>query len=1434
MITADRNRRQAVLDDVRRLLTRLVPPSELELVLAFAPIVLEEWPDRFVFGLSSTILAARVLDQYGFVVDAMPPPHQLYKGLPGLHVSVDNPDEARARELGGGEDLPLTTTVIRTHTLDAPFILESLKNYCRKSGLRLHSATGAIFTVRRQWERIVWIGGMRGEGTLEAYCHVEVERVESKERLRHIEREIHAVLRCVSTAVDDFPAMIGGVRERLPFLRPRNGASAAADTGRAFLEWLLNDNYVFFGTVRYRPGADLQPVRIPETACGVFKTPELLPIVFPGLVEEVESGLVPTPHDNRVVDVDYCHNAQAIYHFEPIDDIVIREWAEDGSLAGATLLLGRLSAGALVQRAGDIPLLREKQDWLLEHSGDVVGSHVYREIRGLLSRMPKRELLYADVTALKDLTDRIAFMTSDYEVIVKVREGTGYVSVAVAFSRVRYSYVVEERLQEALREEYGPHTSGGSTDCGTVMLLVFYFDSSRLATEISEQRVRELCTVHVRTWDDRAAESLTSSLGESDGIALLRRYLGSLTGLYREATPADEVPGDLVQLESLDGRLDVRVLARGSQTALLKVFAEKPLTLSGAIRTLEHLGLSVTEELRIPLELPGERECLIYRFEVEARPERIAALLLPSGETRFREALQAIDEGRASDGPLSALVLQSGLEWRAVEMLRALRNLLLQIWSRYNHDTINDVMLRHCEITASIFRALDARFNPALADERDEVVAARDRSVDQGLRAIEGLTEDEILRTLHALVRAMVRTNFYQLPERPAIAVKVESGQVPGMPSPRPLCEIYVHSRRLAGVHLRGGRVARGGIRWSDRPDDFRTEVLGLMKTQMVKNSVIVPVGSKGGFVLRSPLPPRPELDRYMADRYREFVSALLDVTDNVVDGSVIHPPRVERRDGDDPYLVVAADKGTAHLSDTANDVSQQYGFWLGDAFASGGAHGYDHKAVGITARGAWECVRHHFRNLGLDVDKDVFTVAGIGDLAGDVFGNGMLLSRSMKLVAAFNHQHVFVDPDPDPERSYAERERIFRLPRSTWRDYDARLISRGGGVFDRQAKAIPVSPEMRALLDLPGDEATGEEVVRHILRARVDLLYNGGIGTYVKASSEDHADVGDRSNDRVRVDGATVRARVVAEGGNLGLTQAGRLEYWQAGGLLNTDAVDNSGGVDMSDHEVNLKILLDGLVKRGVIGGREERNTFLAELTEDVAQAVLAHNRSQSGTLTLDGLRSARDYDGYVALVERIVAEDIVNVMDDTIPARASLLGLRDLGRGLPRPLLAVLLGRVKLWARDQIIETSFPDSPSSASFLERYFPEGVRRRFGAHLAEHALRREIVATVAVNHVINHAGIAFLPTVAAGVEGGVGGVVATYLDVESAAKADRLRQEIRAAMLTAGEEQGLLLELEDALEAGVVAALEKRTHDVGERLAGVRDRLQGLSRAERS
>jgi len=1425
MITADPAKRARIETQVLEILSHKVAEQDRELTLAFAKVAFEETPDRVALAVPPEALAERLLRQFNFVARSIPPSFQLYRGLPGIHVSAHNPTEAEAVATGAGFGIPLETTIVETHTQDAPFIFDSLKNYFSKAGLKVFSTIHPIFTVRRQWERIVAIGGPHDDGTKEVYCQFQIEQVDSKERLRHIEHEIFALLKCLFLAVEDFKDMVESLRDVSHRLRSRHGEEEETESARAFLNWVASDNYIFLGLAQYVPGADGAPERRQDSVAGVFNDATLLPVVFPGLVEEVEQRIIPGAGDDRSIVLDFCRNASAIYHLEPIDAMVIRSWSEGGTLAGATLLLGRLGRGAVSQRADTVPILNEKLKWLLRESGAVPMSHIYREMRATFNRLPMRELFYASPSDLKLVVEPIVYMMGDDEIHVHCREGSGYSALSISFSRLHYSYGAETALTQALSRTFGPVTFHSTTDIGPVTLLIYYFDTSRLEHAIEVDEVRRIAASLVTDWEDQVSRELESAFGEREGRRLFRRFVRPETrsGLYREVTPPEQVPEDVRHLAALETRLEAHVMPRTAHAARLDLYSARQLGLTSTLRTLRQIGLSVTDELRVPLILPEGRQCYMYRFEVEATPQRIAAML--KDQERFVEALRALDEEQATDDRLNELILLVGLSWREVEILRTMRNHLLQLRTYYNVETLNDVLLANSRAAAGLLRYFQARFDLSLDGDRDAAVEDAQRNFHNTLETVRNLAEDEVLRALHNLAASALRTNYYQRPERPVFSIKVDSRKLEGAPSPRPMVEIYVHSRLLEGIHLRGGRVARGGIRWSDRHDDFRTEVLGLMKTQMVKNSVIVPVGSKGGFVLKGELPARPALDAYLVERYREFVSGLLDVTDNIVDGKVLHPPDVVRHDGDDPYLVVAADKGTAHLSDTANSVSGQYGFWLGDAFASGGSVGYDHKKVGITARGTWECVRHHFRNLGIDVQKDPITVSGIGDMSGDVFGNGVLLSRSIKLVAAFNHLHIFIDPSPDPEKSFLERQRMFMLPRSNWRDYNTALISKGGGIHDRSAKAIPVTPEMRELFGMEGESVSGEEMIRRILTARVDLLYNGGIGTYVKASSEEHASVGDRTNDRVRVNAAEVRARVVGEGGNLGFTQKARIEYWLHGGLINTDAVDNSGGVDMSDHEVNIKVLLDMLTKRKIIRGKDERNAILAEMTEEVAELVLADNHYQALALTLDEMRSADRYESFADLVDQMVSSGILNRADESIPRRAELLEMRQAGRGLPRPLLCVLLGCSKMHAFDALLQTDFPESPSARPFLDGYFPRLLRERYVDYFQDHVLRREIIATCAVNHVINHAGITLLPRLMAATQTTIGHVIEAYATAERESGAEGLRDQIVGAAMAASHEQALLRATEDALEAAIVELLAGKSPDFPKALSTVRERI---------
>ncbi|NHC14863.1 NAD-glutamate dehydrogenase, partial [Motilibacter deserti] len=789
--------------------------------------------------------------------------------------------------------------------------------------------------------------------------------------------------------------------------------------------------------------------------------------------------------------------------------------------------------------------------------------------------------------------------------------------------------------------------------------------------------------------------------------------------------------------------------------ARLKLYRDAPVSLSKVLPLLARMGVDVDDERPYEIEAADGPRGWVYDLGLRYD----AGLLQPGPEARasavrrFQEAFVAVWRGHADSDGFNALVLRAGLSWRQVVLLRAYTRWLRQVGLPFSQVYVQQALLRNAGIAELLVQLFTARHDPAVVDGREDVAEGLAARIRQEIDAVEALDDDRILRAFLAVVLATLRTNYFRVGAdgRPgaALALKLDPRQVPDCPEPRPAFEVWVHSPDVEGVHLRFGPVARGGLRWSDRPEDFRTEVLGLVKAQAVKNAVIVPVGAKGGFVVRRPPAVPGDREAVFAEGvrcYKAFIGGLLDITDNIVQTSgrseVVPPAGVVRRDGEDAYLVVAADKGTATFSDIANGVAADYGFWLGDAFASGGSAGYDHKAMGITARGAWESVKRHFRELGVDPQRESVTAVGIGDMSGDVFGNGMLLSRQLKLVAAFDHRHIFLDPDPDPAVSFAERERLFRLPRSSWADYDTALLSAGGGVHPRSAKRIAIPAQVRERLGLPEGTAvlSPVELIRAILQAPVDLLWNGGIGTYVKASTETAGDVGDKANDPVRIDGAQLRCRVVGEGGNLGLTQLGRIEAAQGGVRINTDAIDNSAGVDTSDHEVNIKVLIDAAIRDGALPAGE-RGDVLAAMEDDVARLVLRENYAQNALLGMGRMQAAAMLPVHERLVRRLEERGVLDRRLERLPSGKEIATRRAEGKGLTSPEYAVLIAYVKNTLNAELLATSLPDEAWTAQLLASYFPPLLVERLGDRLETHPLRREIVTTVLVNGLVDRTGV---------------------------------------------------------------------------------------------
>jgi glutamate dehydrogenase len=831
---------------------------------------------------------------------------------------------------------------------------------------------------------------------------------------------------------------------------------------------------------------------------------------------------------------------------------------------------------------------------------------------------------------------------------------------------------------------------------------------------------------------------------------LLRRYRDAFPPAYRDDWLPRSALADIEQIEQLRQPDDLALrLYRPLEAPLgalrAKVFrAGTPLTLSSMLPLFEDMGVEVADER--PYEItPSDRESIwIYDFGLTYRGgEDLQTDLVREA---FQEAFIRVWRGDAESDGYNRLILRAGLTWQETTVLRAIARYLRQAGTTFSDRYVEQALATNAPVARLLMHLFRARFEPGHADagEADRLV----ESIAEAIDSVESLDQDRILRNFLDVLQAMVRTNYFQRADghasKPCLSFKLDPSRLPWLPLPHPRFEVFVYSPRTEAVHLRGGGVARGGLRWSDRREDFRTEVLGLMKAQMVKNAVIVPVGAKGGFVVKRPPVggDRGELLAEVEACYRTFIGGLLDLTDNIVDGEVVPPPDVVRYDGDDPYLVVAADKGTATLSDVANEVSAQYGFWLGDAFASGGSTGYDHKKMGITARGAWESVKRHFRELGHDVQCEGFSVVGIGDMSGDVFGNGMLLSHCIRLVAAFDHRHVFIDPDPDPAASFEERRRLFEVPRSSWDDYDRDLISEGGGVWPRTAKSVPLSEQARAALGVEDEKLAPNDLIRALLRAPVDLLWNGGIGTYVKASDETHGDAGDKANDAVRVDASELRCRVVGEGGNLGLTQRGRIEYAAAGGKINTDAIDNSAGVDCSDHEVNIKILLDAAVREGDLTAKQ-RNELLAGMTQAVAESVMKNNYEQSETLSLAEAQATAMVDVHARFLDKLESSRKLNRELEALPDAEEMAERKRAHQGLTRPELAVALAYSKIDLYAELLDSDVPEDPHLSAELDRYFPDPLPERFGELMRAHRLRREIIATQVANNVLHGGGTTF-------------------------------------------------------------------------------------------
>lgn len=1271
-------------------------------------------------------------------------------------------------------------TVVAIVTDDMPFLVDSINMVFAAAGVAVHLIVHPVLGAVR--DRSGHLGKLSQETSAdsraESWQLYLIERQVERERIDSLTAALRATLADVRAAVEDWHPMrarVSALAALLAERAPRRSARRDVDEARALLEWMAGGHFVLLGYRHYALRRGSTADRLlpdPDSGLGILRAKR----ASPPRVNVLRGAMRDLARDHSVIVTTKANAMSTVHRATHLDYVAVKQFDERGEPCGEHRFLGLWTSTAYFTSPREIPLLRLKVARVVAHFGLDPASHDGKAVLAVLETYPRDELFQASVPDLIHVVREVVNLYERRTTRLLVRRDLfgRFVSCMVYVPRDRYTTEVRQRIERILQQRFGGVSVESQVQISESfharLHVVVRFAARDLAPAPRERGRGATRTVDTpaiereiaaaaETWTDRLRAALFDGHAHDTAARLAQRFGNAFPLAYQERVAPADALADIDDLERLGTTADAlrlnlhRPAGQSVARVFLKIFkVGEPIPLSDLLPIMENFGLRMIAERPYEVAPVGRATASIQDLEFERLGG--APVAIEQVEGRFIEGFLAVWRGEADNDGFNRLLLSTTLGIRELVVLRACARYLVQTGLPFSQGYMESALAAHPQIAADIFRLFEQQFSPARAARRSERAARLAERIRSRLDAVRSADEDRIVRAFLSLIRAMLRTNYYRRDGASgaaaggtsrALAFKLDPGQIPELPLPRPRFEIFVFSPRVEGVHLRMGAVARGGVRWSDRREDYRTEVLGLMKAQNVKNTLIVPVGAKGGFFPKR-LPAagsRDDIQREGLAAYRAYIEALLDVTDDLHRGRVVPAPEVVRRDGDDPYLVVAADKGTANFSDAANAIAEARGFWLGDAFASGGSAGYDHKRMGITARGAWECVKRHFRELGIDIQSQDFTVAGIGDMSGDVFGNGMLLSPHIRLLAAFNHQHVFLDPSPDPARSLAERRRLFELPRSTWEDYDRRVLSRGGGVYRRDAKSIPLSREVQQMLALAQSSATPQEVIRAILRMSVDLLWNGGIGTYVKARLESHADVGDRANDAVRVNGAELRARVVGEGGNLGFTQRGRIEYALAGGRINTDFIDNSAGVNTSDVEVNLKILLGGLERSGQLR-RWQRDRLLARMTDAVAALVLRNNYLQSQALSLLERDAATRLAEMQQLLRMLERKGQLNRALEFLPDDDALAERRRQGRGLTRPELAVALSYAKLSLYPELLESDVPEDPYLSRELERYFPEPVRSRYARAVGRHPLRREIIATATTNSLVNRMGPSFV------------------------------------------------------------------------------------------
>ena len=1339
-----KDKSSVLIDKVIDLIESKLPKTEAKQLAKFArdfygSVSMDDLADRIPSDLYASILSL-----WNFIQQ---------KGKTGSKLRVMNPDF----EKHGWQS---KHTIIEILNNDMSFLVDSVRMELNRLGLTTHLVIHLPLEITRNDKgKITQVTRATAKSkNIETPMYIEVDRQSDEKKLNYIKEQILSILNDVQLVVSDWAPIKKKLSETITELKNTKAPIDKAEQKEAieFLNWISNNHFTLMGysenkIVAVEGDYELQPVN--GQSLGLQRQKKRSTTVLSTLPSGAQRLALNNKHPLVLTKTS---TLSTVHRPAYVDYIGVKRFNDKGKVIGERRFIGLYTSEAYNMGPRSIPVLRRKLNWVMENSGLTPGGHDTKALSNILETYPRDELFQVTEQELLDTSVGILHMQERPIIRLFIRRDPygRFFSCLVYVPRDQYSTKLRMKMMDILGKSLGGNkvtfNARFSESIHARTHYIIYVDNAE-SVEFDPAAIERELRESARSWEDNLADALKVEFGEEEGLALFHRYEDAFPAGYKaEATPLTAVL-DIKHMEILtDAKPLSMILYRPQEDTVgqvrFKLFhRDKPASLSDVLPMLENMGLNVIEET--PYKICPQNGATRWVLDFNMIPTSSESFELENIKDNFQQAFYQMWMQKAENDGFNRLVLSTGMNWREVSILRAIAKYLWQIGFTFSQSYIETTFAKHPTIARMLVRLFEMKFEPTGEAIKNAIGKGID-SIQEALTTVSNLDEDRIINRYVEVIQAIVRTNYYQRTAdgepKPQFSFKLQPEKIAEIPKPVPMYEIFVYSPRFEGLHLRFGPVARGGLRWSDRREDFRTEILGLVKAQQVKNSVIVPVGSKGGFVCKM-MPTEGGREAFFAEGqacYRSFIRGLLDITDNIIEGKIVPPENVIRHEGDDPYLVVAADKGTATFSDIANGISAEYNFWLGDAFASGGSQGYDHKKMGITARGAWESVKRHFRDIGINCQKERFTCVAVGDMSGDVFGNGMLLSKYTALVVAFNHLHIFIDPNPDLEKSFKERQRLFDLPRSSWTDFNKNIISEGGGIFERSAKSIPLSAEMQKLLDTKATAMTPNDLIKTALQAKIDLFWNGGIGTYVKAESETNNEVGDRANDSVRINGKQLRCKIVGEGGNLGLTQLGRIEYMLNGGRGNTDFIDNVGGVDCSDHEVNIKILLNAIVASGDLT-LKQRNLILTKMTDDVGKMVLRDNYAQIQSISLTENRAAKMNKELMRFIHTLERNGRLDRKLEFLPSDEELLERLAQDKGLTRAELAVLTAYGKMALKEELAVVEITDNAYFNKTLINYFPVDLRKKYAREMQDHRLRGPIIATQVANEMVNVMGSNF-------------------------------------------------------------------------------------------